>query len=377
MKHKKQHILVLPINYPSDVNPIAGTFFKEQVKAIASAGYKVGVLSFNALPLKKWSQCHSKIENSKGIIIDQTCFPSLPKLISVNHKIRTYFVKKKIKRYINKNGHPDLIHVHVHSSAEAAIWAKQRFGIPYVITEHYSHFANNQLNSYQLKFAKRAFQFANERLCVSQSLGNTLTELFQLSFKCIPNILDPRFKLDNKLISSTPYLLSVGSLSKVKNHQLLLKAFSRISQERPELNLIIAGEGPLKKDLISLSHELGISKRVKFVGNKTKSELTKLMSGAIRFCLPSNYETFGVVLIESMACGTPVIATNVGGIPEIVDSSELGILCKSDFKSFSDAILKSLDISYDNNKIAETTINKYGKVSFLEKITAVYSGLKS
>jgi len=128
--------------------------------------------------------------------------------------------------------------------------------------------------------------------------------------------------------NSVTTFLSVGSLDKNKDHQLLISGFAAHFRGR-QARLRIAGDGPLRRTLISQTARLGISHQVEFLGRMPREEVWREMARADCLVLTSRYETFGVVLIEALACGTPVVATKVGAAAEIV-TAESGYLVNPD-----------------------------------------------
>ena len=117
-------------------------------------------------------------------------------------------------------------------------------------------------------------------------------------------------------------LLSVGLLDPRKAHDLIIRALPRL----PDVDLLIAGIGPEKKNLEALARELGVADRVKLLGGLPQTELKTYYNGADALVLASSREGWANVLLEAMACGTPVVASNVWGTPEVVAAPEAGVL---------------------------------------------------
>jgi glycosyltransferase involved in cell wall biosynthesis len=120
-------------------------------------------------------------------------------------------------------------------------------------------------------------------------------------------------------------LLFVGNLVPTKNVAMLLRAFARV-RRTVNLPLTIVGDGFLRSSLTELAATLGILDIVHFLGVQSRGEVADLMARAHALVLPSLSESWGVVVAESLARGTPVVASRVGGVPEIVESGEGGIL---------------------------------------------------
>jgi len=120
-------------------------------------------------------------------------------------------------------------------------------------------------------------------------------------------------------------LLSVGLLIERKGHHIAIEALARLPAE---VSLVIAGEGPMAAQLKALAERCGVATRVSFVGRKSQQELVSLYGAADALVLASSREGMANVLLESLACGTPVIATPAWGTPEVVRGPAAGVLTK-------------------------------------------------
>jgi glycosyltransferase involved in cell wall biosynthesis len=120
-------------------------------------------------------------------------------------------------------------------------------------------------------------------------------------------------------------LLSVGSLIARKGHDLTIEALTR----HPDCTLLIAGQGPMRGELEALAHRQGVADRVRFLGEIPHADLSTVYSAADVMVLASSREGWANVLLESMACGTPVLATDVNGAREIVRSPAAGLLVRN------------------------------------------------
>ena len=122
------------------------------------------------------------------------------------------------------------------------------------------------------------------------------------------------------------YILCVAMHNEKKGIDVLLRAFAKIQDREPRLRLVLAGDGPLRSQLEKLAESLGIAAKVDFRGRQGRAEIAALLAGCEVFVLPSRSEPFGIVLLEAIACGKPVVSTTAGGIPEIIDDRKSGIL---------------------------------------------------
>jgi glycosyltransferase involved in cell wall biosynthesis len=137
-----------------------------------------------------------------------------------------------------------------------------------------------------------------------------------------------------------PYLFCVSAYKQQKAIDVLIRAFKEVLAAEPTVKLIIVGPGPLRDEFEKLSVALGIGKQIELLGPKSRIEVVQLLRGCTAFVLPSRFETFGIVILEAMACKRPVVATTAGGIPEIVDSGKNGILvAPGDPNALADALV--------------------------------------
>jgi glycosyltransferase involved in cell wall biosynthesis len=122
-------------------------------------------------------------------------------------------------------------------------------------------------------------------------------------------------------------VLSVGALKELKGHHVTIEALQGVLPSSPRARLHILGEGPERPALETRIRQRGLGDRVFLVGERPNRELYLWYNAADCFCLASSREGWANVLMESLACGTPVVATNVWGAPEIVTTPEVGLLC--------------------------------------------------
>jgi glycosyltransferase involved in cell wall biosynthesis len=113
-------------------------------------------------------------------------------------------------------------------------------------------------------------------------------------------------------------IISVGSLKRVKGHDVLIEAFRDVVDTYPSATLQIVGDGPLRSEYEALIDQKGLAERVELMGWCSPEEVRKRLRKASLFVFPSRHEGFGLALVEAMAVGLPVVASDTGGIPEVV-----------------------------------------------------------
>jgi teichuronic acid biosynthesis glycosyltransferase TuaC len=142
-------------------------------------------------------------------------------------------------------------------------------------------------------------------------------------------------------------IVSVGALIPRKGYHLLIPAFAELARKNPNLRLYIVGEGESRGELENLARENGVQARVSLVGSKPNDELKYWFSAADVSCLASSREGWANVLLESLACGTPVVATRVWGAPEVINSPQLGILVDQSVQSIGEGLEAALAKQWD------------------------------
>lgn len=166
-----------------------------------------------------------------------------------------------------------------------------------------------------------------------------------------------------------------GRLVENKGVDLLLQAAKEY--EKDDILTLIAGDGEERKNLNEMVQELGL-KNVVFLGNQSHDNLRKIYNISNVSVAPSRKEAFGLVALESIACGTPVIATNQGGMPDFI-SKDVGLLVeKENISELKNAILKILnnEIEFNRDTLAEYAKNNYRQDLFIDELIDVYSECK-
>jgi L-malate glycosyltransferase len=285
--------------------------------------------------------------------------------------------------YCKEKSCPSIIHAHGRflMAGILALKIKQNYNIPYVYTEHSTYYqreiAPAESKTYLNKIAEEASFFITVSRPLLQSVSTFLGKEPSRTL-IIPNVLDKIFETPTKIKKNTIFtFIIVASLDYKKGIDILLKSFKNAFGDFPSVQLLICGDGPLKNNLEILSTELGIKDTVKFLGNKSKKEVKELMDNANALVLSSRVETFGVVIIEALARGCPVIATKSGG-PEFILRKNWGILVEpEDEIELAKALheIKDNYYSYNSVKIHEECLLSYGSKAFLKNMERIYYSL--
>jgi len=240
----------------------------------------------------------------------------------------------------------DLIHAQFTLAAGAAVLGSSIHRRPVVATIHGSDIFQAASAPIGGLYTRWTLKNCRKVVAVSSVLRQSAIELGIPSSHCvvIPNSVDTDyfFVPADQLQGREQIILFVGSLIKRKGVDILLKALVKTLRIAPEALCVIAGEGPEQGHLESLAHELGISERIQFLGMIDRTHVRIWMQRAKVLVLPSTEEGQGVVMLEAMACGTPVIGTSVGGIPEVLTSEVGWLVPPTDVDALNAALLDAL-----------------------------------
>jgi glycosyltransferase involved in cell wall biosynthesis len=272
-------------------------------------------------------------ERRFGIDIVHPRYPVLPKIGMTIAPVSLYaFVRPILARLINNGWDFDLLDAHYFfPDGVAAVMLGRAFGKPVAITARGTDI--NLIPRYPAP--RRMIRWAAERadglITVCAALKNELVRLGipPERVRTLRNGVDleifkpiPPQQAKDALAVNGPVLASVGGLIARKGHDLVIRALERL----PEVTLLIAGQGPERAALTRLAAALGVENRVRFLGSIPHERLSEIYSAADALVLASSREGWPNVLLESMACGTPVLASNVWGAPEIIKTPEAGVL---------------------------------------------------
>ncbi|GAW94017.1 glycosyltransferase [Calderihabitans maritimus] len=360
-------ILFLPSWYPSARNSVAGIFVRDHAKAVNLYNDVVVLYSEGVTPLRR--KLYEIAENNEEGIRTLRIRYRKSLIPKTSYFIYLFVIFRAFRKLLRDGFKPDVIHAHVYSAGVPAILLGKRYNIPVVISEHFSGFARKSLGCLEKTKAKFVFENADLVCPVSIDLKKHIKNYgIRARFRVVPNTVDmsifsvaesARTKRDKEDLRKR--MLVVALLDSKKGVPYLLEAIAQLRVERDDFILDIVGDGPNRKEYEELANSLGLADIVYFHGTKKKEEVAEFMKQCDFFVLPSLYETFGVVLIEALACGKPVVTTNVGGPNEIVTSEVGKLVPPGNSKSLAKAIDYMLDHyqKYHPEKITRYARNRY------------------
>ena len=334
-------VLFITRGFPSKTDPMAGNYEAVQAKAIAAKGHQVSVISVydtSVNGLFKWSQITHRIVESVNVY--ESIYPTIQ--IRFVRKINKYLRKAAyrctFKRFLSEQGMPEIVHAHIISTASFAIFIKEKYHLPFIITEHWTKTNVSEIPLW-LKRMSATYKKADGVICVSDILAESLKRNFNVDSIVINNMVSDQFFKSIKNIKKDNIFrfIACGAFrdNGNKGFDILVEAFAQAHFPKCVI-LEIIGDGEDRPFIESIIAKYDISKQIHLLGVKTPEEVNELLCNSDCFVLSSRLETFAIVVIEAMAKGLPVIATRCGG-PETFLRPEHGLLIeKENVKELAD-----------------------------------------
>jgi glycosyltransferase involved in cell wall biosynthesis len=387
-EEKGLKVLVIPSWYP----PYGGGFIQEQAEALAEMGNDVTVLAIERISpraMGQWLKAFvllflanytAKQEGRLKVIRAQV--PGLPRLPKIYAQFFSSKVSRCFFRYAKLNVYqPNVMHVHsLLWGGLAAAKIKKETNIPYLVTEHRGRFVDNQYvnagekQEMALPELVLALSEAAKVLCVSSLLIPYLRKrVANAELDVLANMVDVAHFTSSSLErteTETFQFICVANMVPLKGHETLLNALSKLVQCGSNVHLTLVGDGWHRSYIQQHAKNLNLCEHVTFTGHLSRADVKQYLNAADAFVLPSQYEAFGIVYIEAMSMGLPVIATHSGGAVDFVNSDN-GVLIDS---GNEDALYKAMerlmtDISkYDRLGISEYVLANFSKSVIAKKL---------
>ncbi len=381
------HVLLIPSWYPLHPEDIHGSFFREQALALKRNGCKVGVIAPQLRSIRQWRLIFTSPRGMSDELDDgiptyrwhgTAWFPRIP---YANARLWVSFGCKLFEQYVKENGMPDILHAH--SLLNAGVLARDislRYGIPFVVTEHSSAFGRKLLRRWQLDLARKAADEASIRLAVSEAFCNILSKDLKgkvSTWQYLPNIVSVDFErasFKEKKRGDSFIFCNVSFLNKNKGLDVLLNAFALVFKKQPDVSLTLGGKGPEESNLKTLAEDLDIKNQVHFPGMLSRKQVIDVMKNSHAFVLSSHFETFGVVLVEALALGRPVIATKCGGPESIVTPQDGYLVPPNEVNLLAEAMRSMYEeyCSFDQQKIRERCLDRFSEKAVSSALKELY-----
>lgn len=341
-------ILMVPSWYPHSVDDLDGSFFREQANALAAAGHQVRVASPAPVYISQWARHWpgakdhplrplSYLQPAGGphaaqVPVTVAPFRAWPApLRGAEEREALVWARREGRAYLQAEGQaPDLIHVHTLFPGLAVTgWLKGFFyeetgrEVPHVLTEHRPLFHQRAFGGVRGREIRQGLQAAALRTAVSTGFATAMAQTYPLQpnapWEVSPNLLGPSFEFapDLGFDPEGPFL-HVSNLGYAKNTALLLRAYGRYRQNGGKRGLDIVGPISAHPEFRQLGEELGLGQQLRWLGPFGREELPQAYRGHCAFVLPSQVETFGIVMAEALSQGLPLISTPTWGGEEII-----------------------------------------------------------
>ncbi len=348
-------ILLITTTYPTPRRPRQGAFNRVMVEAI-SARHDVRVIAPVAWTQVPWTRSpFSKPSGSGGKDPLHPIFFYPPKILREQyHHFYWLSIRASLWR-LEQQFTPDLVLGYwLHPDGDAAVRAAARYGVPAIVM---SGGTDLRLLPRQprrcgaikrvLVNADRLIVFGRELAAQAHQLGvpaNKVDIIYRgVNRECFYSMDQTETRKTCRLASDSVVIFWAGRFEQIKNPTLLLQAAVRWKHQWGDrLRVIMAGDGPLRGHLHQLRRQLDLEQSVQFAGNLKQSELALRYNAADVTVLTSHSEGVPNVLLESIACGTPFVATDVGGVSEIADRQLDRLVSPADVNELAGAVIDSI-----------------------------------
>lgn len=372
------NILFLPSWYESEDEPNSGSFFTEQALALKNESNNVVIALVDIInyPYKCIAKKFKIIEEHRhGIKVYRIKVPSLMtgKVPGVFFKYYKFFYIKLYKYLLAKGHNFDIIYAHSfwHAGYIGTL-LKKKYGIPLIVQEHRSMLISGEFTNKVNNYLEKTVNNSDAFYSVSRALKNSIYKRINTKseIEILPNMVGDIFEfsiLENECFVYT----FIGTLNNNKRILQLLKCFNSLYQSKKNIVLNIVGDGPLRKEIeLYIHNSVNLQECIRMFGTLSRENTAELLKKTNVFVLTSAYETFGVVYIEAMAIGRPVIATKNGGANDLVNDSN-GILIDVDN---DEQLLAAMDEMYEHysnyhlKKISNDCRKIYSKKVVMNKV---------
>jgi len=383
-----RNLLIISNNFPNKDNSyIADIFVKEQVKYLKKFFDRVYVISPVAYGMDFLRKTIHKDYQYENVSVFFPKYLNIPFFYNYGRSVWIFLETKAIMALINREKIKfDIIHAHfTWPSGAVAVEIKKHFNVPVIITEH-THITlskeiakknHNFINT--LKKCDSIIRVNKKDIPLFQKLGIEKNRLHHIgngydSKKYFPLNKDKERELLN-LPKEKKIILNIGRLSEEKGQNFLISAIAEIQQKRTDCICYIGGDGPDREKLIAQICKEHLQNKVFLIGFVPDNVMVHWMNACDIFVLPSLSESFGIVQIEAMACGKPVVATRNGGSEEIIISDDFGLLVNpGNSVDLAEKIIIALERQWNTEKIQQYAYLFTWEI-ISKKITGIYQQL--
>lgn len=379
----RKKILWLCSWYPNQQDPFNGDFIRRH--ACAAALYN----DIYVLHLAGVRSLHSKekqtiLQAGEGLTEQIIYYRKAPTLWGriIAHYRWLFLYRQALRNFIVRNGKPDLVHVQVPiKDGIMALWFRRRYKVPFLVTEHwgiYNTVAEDNFNTRSMAFryyTRQVFVKAEKFISVSRYLGEAVGRMvINKEFEVIPNVADTRFFFYKPGKGSVFRFIHVSNMVPLKNTEGLIRAFAAMYRHFNNAELVLVGDKDPALHRLAASLQLPEG-AICFRGEVPYEQVAAEMQQAHCLVLFSNIENSPCVIGEALCCGLPVIATTVGGIPELVDKSNGILVQPGDEAGLTGAMLEMLreQQAFNAAEIAEKASKRFSFAAAGDQLDKSYN----
>lgn len=370
------NILIIARGYPSKKFYLNGIFEFDQAKALAKSGHKVVYAAIDMRSMRRWRKWGFESFVKDGVLIESINVPCGRLPNNILQKVKEISLNKLYEKIVDKHGEPDIIHAHFLGMGYATVKVLRDKKIPIFLTEHLSSMNQKIIPIDIRKLGEFTYPKVDKLITVSNLLAESIRRNFGVEAITIPNIVDASsFNFVNNIKKDKSFIfISTGALIKRKGMDVLINAFGEAFNNISDVKLYVFGEGPERENLEALINKLNLTKQVFLMGLVGRKVIADKMQVSDCFVLASQLETFGVVYIEAMAAGLPVIATRCGG-PEEFITKDNGVLTTVNSREELSLALKYMFENankYSREKISVEAKKLFSPESIADKLLKIY-----
>ena len=363
--------------------PLWGNFEYDHAKALTKLGHQVVMASVDmrfSLKRGKWGLTISK-DDEDGIHKYNLC--ACPEAIikfflgeKIKEKIKQTLWRKVENLILQNEESFDIIYPHyLKNTYKAVTYLQNSEDTPIVAIEHWSEINKSTLAPYVQKMGEEVYPKVNKLLTVSKAAQKAIKEHFHMDSLVVYNMVGEKFRFTpRKYNNETVHFIATGSLIYRKGFDLLIEALAKLQLPKDKWELNIIGSGKEHDNLQKQIAKHDLNRYIHFVGQQTAEQIMIWMNNSDAFVLPSRMETFGVVYIEAMACGLPVIATPCGGPEEYVNAKNGLLVPIDDVDALAAAIQHMYEHhqDYDRIAIADDCKARFSSEVIAKKLTTIF-----
>ncbi len=368
MSRKK--VLWLVSWYPNDKDRFDGDFIQRHARAAAI--YHDVHLIF-VTPSGIGQPAEEKLHYVRGLTEQVIYFKKNKGFffkLQHQYKWKQLFIKA-IENYVSKDGLPSCVHVHIPWKAGLiALWIKKRYNLPFILSEHWSIYDEKEkgyIGNWPVifqKMMKQVYQSASKLVSVSRYLAEHLEKTMGRKMDAIiPNVVDTSLFYLKEDKYSVFTFIHVSNMAPVKNVKEILEAFQLLVQKANHTQVQLLMIGNRNDEFRQMASQMGFDRnQVIFMGEIPYADVAASMRKSHCLVLFSSSETFSCVTAEALCCGIPVITSQVGALPELVDHTNGILVQPKEVWALTQAMMaiRSGEVQFNTSQIAAKAASSFG-----------------